>query len=107
MVMEDLKECPHTVNVRDRVLYRKYLHRDGTEPSETSAIVMDYCSRGMLFRYLRQFKNERIGLVQFYFKQLVTALEAMEEKKIIHRFIINRNNSSLSLSFEIYGIPHP
>eukprot|EP00466_Bigelowiella_natans_P018622 jgi/Bigna1/80464/fgenesh1_pg.71_\ len=85
MVMEDLKECPHTVNVRDRVLYRKYLHRDGTEPSETSAIVMDYCSRGMLFRYLRQFKNERIGLVQFYFKQLVTALEAMEEKKIIHR----------------------
>eukprot|EP00466_Bigelowiella_natans_P019672 jgi/Bigna1/91125/estExt_fgenesh1_pg.C_890043 len=61
MVMGDLKECPHTVNVRDRVLYRKYLHSDVTEePSETSAIVMDYCSRGMLFRY-PEAKGKRCG----------------------------------------------
>mmetsp|Transcript_31763 Transcript_31763/g.51447 ORF Transcript_31763/g.51447 Transcript_31763/m.51447 type:complete len:106 (+) Transcript_31763:487-804(+) len=102
--MKELKECPYTVNlIEDEAIYFDF--KDGTTEPTKAAIVMEYCSKGQLYDYLYHFKEPR--LVRFYFGQMIAALEAMEEKKIIHRFIINRNNSSLSLSFEIYGIPHP
>mmetsp|Transcript_41685 Transcript_41685/g.67078 ORF Transcript_41685/g.67078 Transcript_41685/m.67078 type:complete len:233 (+) Transcript_41685:375-1073(+) len=83
--MDDLRKCPHIVNVE--AVYNKvdYKARNGVK-YPVFAIVMEYCNNGSFFQYARIIGDgNRINLVRMYFRQLVAALEAMREKNIIHR----------------------
>ncbi len=53
-------------------------------------IVMEFCNGGELFYHIRKKGRFSVKEAQFYFSQIVLAIEYLHKKKIIYRYRINK-----------------
>jgi serine/threonine protein kinase len=51
---------------------------------------MEFCNGGELFYHIRKKGRFSVKEAQFYFSQIVLAIEYLHKKKIIYRYRINK-----------------